>query len=86
MTLQIPSEKRLRQKIELVNQWLIELATKIKLVQMNRHKAQMNVEKLIKESKFTAEGQVSKLMRKQQEVDEYTGPGRPIPTRPQTPV
>ena len=31
----------------------MEMATKIKLVQMNKHKDQMNVEKLIKESKFT---------------------------------
>ena len=59
----------------------MEMETKIKLVQMNKHKAQMNVEKLIKESKFTAEEQVSKLIWKQQEVGEYTGPGRLTPAR-----
>ena len=40
-----------KRKIEFVYQRLMEMETKIKLVQMNRHKAQMNVEKLIKESK-----------------------------------
>ena len=59
----------------------MEVTAKIKLVQMNKHKAQMNVEKLIKESEFTVEGQVSKLMWKHQEVGEYTGPDRPSPIR-----
>ena len=39
----------------------------------------MNVEKLIKEFKFTVEGQVSKLVWKHQELGEYAG--RPAPIR-----
>ena len=57
------------------------MATKIKLVRMNKHEFQMIVKKLIKESIFTFEGYVSKLMWKHQEVGEYTRPGRPIPIR-----
>ena len=59
----------------------MEMATKIIIVQMNKHKAKMDVEKLIKETKFTQEGQVSKLLWKNQEVGEYKDPGRPTPTR-----
>ena len=55
----------------------MEMTTKIKFVQIDKHKAQMIVEKLIKESKFTVEGQVSKIIWKHQEVGEYTCPGRP---------
>jgi hypothetical protein len=59
----------------------MEMATKIRIVQMNKHKAQMNVENLIKETKFTQEGQISKLLWKNQEVGECAGSGLPTPTR-----
>ena len=48
----------------------MEMATKIKFIQINKHKAQMNVEKFIRETKFTQEGQVSKLLWKNQEEGE----------------
>ena len=63
-----------KRKIEFVYQWLMEIATKIQFIQMN-------VEKLIKESKIIVKGQVSKLICKHQEVGEYTGPGLPTPIR-----
>ena len=59
----------------------MEIETKIKLVQMNKHKTHMNISKLIKESKFSVDGQMSKPMWNQQEVGEYAGPGRTTPTK-----
>ena len=70
-----------KRKIDLIFEWLVQMAKNIKEIQKRRFKTQKNVLDKIKESSFVQKEGSHYLFWKDQEVGIYTGPGIPTPTK-----